>query len=102
MAQVQNDVLVSVVVPTRNNERTIESCLASVREQTHPAIELIVVDNGSDDATWAIAERFAHRVVAGGPERSAQRNLGIALATGPWLLWLDSLRSRGRMILSRT
>ncbi|KRE41621.1 glycosyl transferase family 2 [Knoellia sp. Soil729] len=88
--QAQSDVVVSVVVPTRNNERTIEACLASVRAQTHPAVELVVVDNGSEDATWAIAERFADRVVAGGPERSAQRNLGIELATGTWVLWLDS------------
>lgn len=90
MAQAQKDVLVSVVVPTRNNERTIDACLASVRAQTHPAVELIVVDNGSDDATWATAQRLADRVVAGGPERSAQRNLGIELATGTWVLWLDS------------
>jgi glycosyltransferase involved in cell wall biosynthesis len=85
-----SNVLVSVVVPTRNNERTIEECLTSVRRQTHPAIELIVVDNASDDATWAIAERLGDRVVAGGPERSAQRNRGIELARGEWVLWLDS------------
>lgn len=81
---------VSVIVPTRNNERTIEACLASVRAQTHPAVELIVVDNASEDATWQIAERFADRVESGGPERSAQRNIGIGLATGEWVLWLDS------------
>lgn len=90
MAEPENDVLVSVVVPTRNNERTIEDCLTAVRRQTHPAVELIVVDNSSDDATWPIAERLADLVVAGGPERSAQRNRGIELARGEWVLWLDS------------
>lgn len=90
MAEAQHDQLVAVVVPTRNNERTIEACLASVRRQTHPAVELVVVDNGSTDATWATAERLADRVLAGGPERSAQRNLGISAATGEWVLWLDS------------
>lgn len=90
MTDSQNVVLVSVIVPTRNNARTIEDCLASVRGQSHPAVELIVVDNASDDATWAIAERFADCVVIGGPERSAQRNAGIGLATGEWVLWLDS------------
>ncbi|WP_255696395.1 glycosyltransferase [Allobranchiibius sp. GilTou73] len=45
------DGLVSVVVPTRDNERTIDSCLASVRAQTHVDVELIVVDNHSTDAT---------------------------------------------------
>lgn len=90
MDQEQDHVRVSVIVPTRNNERTIEDCLASVRAQSHPAIELIVVDNSSDDATWAIAERYAHHVVPGGPERSAQRNIGIELSSGEWVLWLDS------------
>ena len=90
VADREKDVLVSVIVPTRNNERTIAACLSSVRDQTHPFVELVVVDNASDDATWAIAEGFADRVVAGGPERSAQRNLGIELATGTWVLWLDS------------
>jgi glycosyltransferase involved in cell wall biosynthesis len=90
VADPQHDVLVSVVVPTRDNERTIEACLASVRRQTHPAVELIVVDNGSRDGTWATAERFADLVLAGGPERSAQRNLGVRAASGTWVLWLDS------------
>jgi len=90
VSEAAHDVLVSVVVPTRDNERTIEACLASVRRQTHPAVELVVVDNGSTDGTWATAERFADRVLAGGPERSAQRNLGIRATTGTWVLWLDS------------
>lgn len=90
MASAQHDVLVSVIVPTRDNERTIEACLASVRRQTHPAVELVVVDNGSRDGTRATAQRLADRVMSGGPERSAQRNLGIEAATGAWVLWLDS------------
>src|ERR687894_2265889 len=74
--------LVSVVVPTRNAGRTIEVCLRSIRAQTWPALELIVVDNGSSDATWAVARRHADLALRGGPERSAQRNLGIAHAAG--------------------
>ena len=82
--------LVSVVVPTRNNERTIGECLESVRRQTHPAIELIVVDNSSTDRTVEIARGIADLVVTAGPERSAQRNKGLELAKGAWFLWLDS------------
>jgi glycosyltransferase involved in cell wall biosynthesis len=82
--------LVTVVVPTRNNERTIEACLASVREQTHQPLELIVVDNSSTDRTPEIAEEIADVVVTAGPERSAQRNRGLELARGSWYLWIDS------------
>ena len=84
------DELVSVVVPTRNNERTIERCLQSVRDQTYTAVELIVVDNSSTDGTVEIARRLADVVVTAGPERSAQRNRGLELAGGRWFLWLDS------------
>jgi len=82
--------LVSVVVPTRDSGRTIEACLRSVRAQTHPAVQLIVVDNGSSDATWPVAARLADVVLQAGPERSAQRNAGIARAAGDWVLWIDS------------
>ena len=82
--------LVSVVVPTRDAGRTIETCLRSIRAQTWPALELIVVDNGSSDATWAVAERHADLVLRGGPERSAQRNLGIDRAAGEWVCYVDA------------
>lgn len=82
--------LVSVVVPTRNNVRTIRACLQSVRDQTYPHLELIVVDNASTDGTFDVARELADVATCGGPERSAQRNLGIAEARGEWVLWLDS------------
>ncbi len=81
---------VSVVVPTRNSSATLERCLTSVRAQSHPDVELIVVDNGSTDPTVAIATRYADQVQAAGPERSAQRNCGAALATGDFVLFVDS------------
>ena len=82
--------LVSVVVPTRNAGRTIETCLRSVRAQTWPALELIVVDNRSTDGTWAVAGRLADLALRGGPERSAQRNLGIDHAAGEWVCYIDA------------
>lgn len=80
---------VTVVVPTRNNIRTIEACLRSVIEQTHP-VDLVVVDNHSSDGTDEVARQFTDRVITAGPERSAQRNTGIEAATTDWVLWLDS------------
>jgi glycosyltransferase involved in cell wall biosynthesis len=82
--------LVTVVVPTRDAARTLALCLRSIRAQTHPAIELIVVDNRSADGTWELARQLADVALRGGPERSEQRNLGIARAKGEWILWIDA------------
>jgi glycosyltransferase involved in cell wall biosynthesis len=81
---------VTVVVPTRDVIRTIRACLLSVRAQDYPNIELVVVDNASTDGTFEVAAELATVAVRGGPERSAQRNRGVELATGDWVLWIDS------------
>jgi glycosyltransferase involved in cell wall biosynthesis len=81
---------VSVVVPTRNSARTLESCLSSIRSQRYSPVELIVVDNNSSDETLLIAGRHADIVEHHGPERSAQRNLGAHVARGDYLLFIDS------------
>ena len=82
--------LVSVVVPTKDVERTLRRCLGSIRSQTYPNIELVVVDNFSTDRTFDVAQELADTVVQAGPERSAQRNLGIELAQGEYILWIDA------------
>lgn len=82
--------LVSVVVPTKNVERTLRRCLESILDQTYPRIETIVVDNFSDDDTFTIAGELADVAFQAGPERSAQRNLGIERATGTYVLWIDA------------
>ena len=82
--------VVTVVVPTRNSERTLEACLRSVRTQLEKDVELVVVDNGSMDGTTSIARRYADVVESYGPERSAQRNRGAKLGRGDYLLFIDS------------
>ncbi len=83
---------VSIVVTTRNEEKHIASCLESVLRQDYPRekLEIIVVDNDSSDRTKEIASRFTHLVFDHGPERSAQRNFGIAQARGRYILYLDA------------
>lgn len=81
---------VSVIVTTRNVERTLEACLASIRAQDLDDLELIVVDNHSSDRTAEIARAHADVFLVAGPERSAQRNLGIRTARAPWILWIDA------------
>lgn len=81
---------VSAIVTTKNSARTIASCLQSIRAQHTESVELIVVDNGSTDGTAKIACEMADVVLNAGPERSAQRNAGIRVATAPYVLILDS------------
>ncbi len=82
--------LVSAIVTTRNSATTLATCLQSVREQRFRDVELLVVDNSSEDATPEIARRYADRVVSIGPERSAQRNRGAGLSAGEFLMFLDA------------
>ncbi len=80
---------VTIVVPTRNSARTITRCLQSIRRQT-VACTIVVVDNHSSDSTAKLAMPLADVVIAGGPERSAQRNLGAQSAPAPVVGFIDS------------
>jgi glycosyltransferase involved in cell wall biosynthesis len=82
--------LVTVVVPTKNTERTLARCLESIKAQAYPEVELVVVDNSSTDATQAIAKEYADQVVTFGPERSAQRNHGWRIGSGEYLIFIDA------------
>jgi glycosyltransferase involved in cell wall biosynthesis len=87
---------VSVVIPVYNGERFLASAVASVRGQTYPATEVIVVDDGSTDGSADVAAQLARewpvlQVLSqpnGGP--SAARNTGVARATGDFLTFLDA------------
>ncbi|RZU54381.1 glycosyl transferase family 2 [Krasilnikovia cinnamomea] len=81
---------ISFVVPTRNSARTLEACLGSLRGQTHPEVEVVVIDNSSTDGTAEIGRRLAHTFEQWGPERSAQRNRGTAVSTGDVVVFIDS------------
>jgi glycosyltransferase involved in cell wall biosynthesis len=82
--------LVTVVVPTLNTERTLARCLTSIRAQTYPQVELVVVDNCSTDATTVIACEHADVVTTCGPERSAQRNYGWRIGCGEYVIFIDA------------
>jgi glycosyltransferase involved in cell wall biosynthesis len=84
--------LVSIIIPTKNEERNIEKCLESAARQSYPAekIEIIVVDNNSADRTKEIARKYTDKIFNAGSERSAQKNFGARQAAGEWLLFLDA------------
>ena len=89
MADSSNPVT-TVVVTTRNEREDIERCLLSLKLQTYPAIEIVVVDNQSTDGTDEIARKYADVFLNAGPERSAQRNAGARQATGDYLFFIDA------------
>ncbi len=87
---------VSVIIPAYNAASTLRDTVASIEKQTTPDWEIVIVDDGSHDATRVIAEALAERddrirVIsqANGGE-SAARNTGIANASFEWLLFLDA------------
>ena len=82
--------IVSVIVPTKNSSKTLESCLRSIQKQTYKNIEIIVVDNFSTDDTQKIAKKYTKSVYAKGPERSAQRNYAVDQSTGYYVTIIDS------------
>lgn len=82
----------TVIIPVFNGERYIAAALESVRAQTRPVEEVIVIDDGSTDGTVRIVEAFPEvtllRQANRGP--SAARNWGIAQARGDYLAMLDA------------
>lgn len=79
----------SVVIPTRNEERNIGKCIDAL-SPFRDWIEIIVVDNASTDATKEIAISRGARFFEQGPERSAQRNRGWREARAPFVCFLDA------------
>ncbi len=92
MRESTTEALVSVVIPTFNGEAFIADTLRCAQAQTHPAVEIIVVDDGSTDGTCRVVGQVAPqaRVLA---QRnagvSAARNAGIAAAQGNYVICLD-------------
>jgi glycosyltransferase involved in cell wall biosynthesis len=84
-------VRVSAVVPCFNGERYLAEALSSIRRQTRPVDELLVVDDGSTDRSAAIAESFGATVLRQENRgEGAARNLGTRAATGEAIAWLDA------------
>lgn len=80
---------VTLCMITRDEERFLPECLARARDAVD---EIVIVDTGSRDRTVAIAESFGAKVLhtAWDDDFSAPRNVGLAAATGDWILVLDA------------
>jgi len=88
---------VSVVIPTYNRVRRIRHAVESVVTQTYADLEVLVVDDGSEDDTAQVVKECGRkdpriRLIEHGRTRGAQaaRNTGIRAARGEWIAFLDS------------
>jgi glycosyltransferase involved in cell wall biosynthesis len=83
---------VSVIIPTYNRSQLLRTAIDSVLTQTYPAIETIVVDDGSTDDTDSVMAQYAGRVTyikQANQGVEAARNRGIRAASGEYLSFLD-------------
>lgn len=93
---VGEDALVSVIIPTYNSQLTIERCLMSISAQTYPFIEIIVVDDCSNDNTVEIVKKYemTHRVLLIQQNQNSgagsSRNMGLSVANGKYIAFIDS------------
>jgi hypothetical protein len=94
MSKLNGFPLVSVVIPAYNAAAYLQKAIESVLQQSYQNIELIIVDDGSTDATWEIAARYQNSHIKlvqkqnGG--LSSARNAGIRESTGDYIAYLDA------------
>jgi glycosyltransferase involved in cell wall biosynthesis len=83
---------VSVVIPCYNCEKYITECLDSIVNQTYKNIEIILVDDGSNDDTLSIVEKYKNIIVIKNTNKgvSNARNCGIYKSTGDYIIFIDS------------
>lgn len=88
--------MISIIVPIYNMEKYIDRCVESLINQTYSDIEIILVDDGSKDASGERCDYYAEKdtriKVIHQKNRgiSGARNRGIECAAGEWLLFVDS------------
>lgn len=89
--------MVSVIIPTYNSEKYIAATLESVIGQTYCDLEVLIMNDGSQDRTAEIVQEYALRdprikLVNLVENRgvSAARNKGVEMASGEWIAYLDS------------
>jgi glycosyltransferase involved in cell wall biosynthesis/ubiquinone/menaquinone biosynthesis C-methylase UbiE len=95
-----NTGLVSIIIPSRNSERTIAECLRSIIGQSYRPIEIIMVDSNSTDSTREIAKGMGALVISNDGERSVAKNLGAKFASGKYLFFVDADHELGHSAIA--
>jgi len=88
--------LISVIVPVYNGEKRLESCLRSILTQDERDLEILVVDDGSTDRTWAILQDMAqkdsriHPIHQENAGVSSARNTALDVCRGKYIRFVDA------------
>jgi len=86
--------LVSILIPAYNSERWISEAIESALAQTWPKKEIIIVDDGSSDKTFSVANRYSSKnlevVTQKHSGASVARNKAFSLCQGDYIQWLDA------------
>jgi glycosyltransferase involved in cell wall biosynthesis len=92
--------LVSVIIPTYNSGRFMAKCLESLRGQAWKKMEVIVVDDGSTDTTFEIAEKYKCDLIRNPRRgRAEAKNEGMRRSSGEYLLFVDSDMELARNVI---
>lgn len=92
----EQDILISVIVPVYNAEKYLVRCVDSILNQTYRNLEVILVDDGATDSSGSICDEYVARdarvrvVHKGNGGLSSARNAGIDIASGAYLEFVDS------------
>ena len=87
-----NSNLVSVVIPVYNSEKYLEECLDSILNQTYENIEIIAIDDGSEDSSLDILKKYSNKIRIFPQENqglASSLNLGVSKIKGNWLKWFS-------------
>lgn len=86
---------VSIIIPVYNVEKYLEKCLDSVINQTYKQIEIIIINDGSNDATLDIIKKYSKEnkkikyISQKNSGQSIARNKGLSIATGDYIMFVD-------------
>lgn len=81
--------MLSIIIPTKNEQELLPRLLESIKEQKYKDYEIIVADAGSEDRTQEVAKQYGCKIIQGGLP-SKGRNEGAKVAKGELLLFLDA------------
>ena len=87
-----NSNLVSVVIPVYNSEKYLEECLDSILNQTYENIEIIAINDGSEDSSLDILKKYSNKIRIFSQENqglASSLNFGISKSKGIWLKWFS-------------